>query len=187
MKTILVLDDHPLVRKAVAERVETLLHPCTILQASSLASATALLAEHTVDLLVVDAMLGDGCGLDLTHGEGAPAITYTLLGPDEVATRNPGTRLVAIVGKHEDPEKLDEALLQAFGNSAGAPSLECLSQSERNMLDSLLKGKRLVEIAKESGVGHSTVQSYKNRMLAKLGLKSHHDLIKLAARKGWLA
>lgn len=187
MKGILVVEDHPLVRKAVADRVLKALGPSHVFQADSLQSAQAILEKETVALIVVDVMLGDGCGLTLTHGEGPPVVAFTLLDNAEVLARSPGKRLFAIVGKHEEPTRLDQVLRLALDQTPTGPAPGAtLSQREQELLQRLLKGQRLVDIALENGVSHSTLQSYKNRMLNKLGIKTKHELFVLAASKGWL-
>ncbi len=153
-------------------------------QAGSLKQALELLENQSYQLLVVDVMLSDGCGLTLTHGEGPPVIAYTLLGPAEIQARQPGPRLHASVGKHEDPKVLDKALrsLCEPRPSATLP----LSSSEQEVLRHLLEGKRLVDVAAEKGISQSSVQSYKHRLFSKLGVGNLRDLLKTAAQKGWL-
>ena len=50
----------------------------------------------------------------------------------------------------------------------------------------LLEGKRLVDVAAEKGISQSSVQSYKHRLFAKLGVSNLRELLKTAALKGWL-
>ncbi|OIP28784.1 MAG: hypothetical protein AUK47_28985 [Deltaproteobacteria bacterium CG2_30_63_29] len=62
MKTILVLDDDEDLRILLKAALEE--HPLTVLEASTIQRADALLLEHPIALIVVDGQLPDGSGLD---------------------------------------------------------------------------------------------------------------------------
>lgn len=51
------------------------------------------------------------------------------------------------------------------------------------MLKGILAGKRLSMIAKEQGISSTAVQSYKNRLLSKLGAANNAELFQLALRR----
>lgn len=71
----LVVDDHPLVREALASLLHELRRGSTVLQAATGAEALAALAQdQAMDLVLLDLRLPDGSGLDLLRKIGAMSI-----------------------------------------------------------------------------------------------------------------
>ncbi len=109
--TVLLVDDHPLVRDGVA-------HLLTdggfnvVGQASSLAEGMRLADAVRADVMVVDVSLGDGSGLDLVTA---------------VRTKRPAMGIVVLT-MHDD----DETLLAAL--DAGASSLVLKTSSSEEVL-----------------------------------------------------
>jgi DNA-binding NarL/FixJ family response regulator len=63
---ILVVDDHALIREAMAAVVSEAIPGCTLLIAASAKAAAVLLDQHTgIDLALLDIQLQDGDGLEL--------------------------------------------------------------------------------------------------------------------------
>jgi len=66
---------------------------------------------------------------------------------------------------------------------AGGPSaslIESLSDRELQVLCMIARGRRIVEIADELGVGAKTVETYRGRLLRKLGLRNNADICRFA-------
>lgn len=95
MPTILIADDHPLYRQALAQLVRGVLPAAVVLEAADLAAARAVLdADADVDLVLLDLHLPD------SHG---------LMGLVAIRSEFPGVA-VAMVSAHEDPATVQRAM-----------------------------------------------------------------------------
>jgi FixJ family two-component response regulator len=65
-----------------------------------------------------------------------------------------------------------------------AQGLSLLTQREREVFDSLLKGGTSKEIARELDVSHRTIEAHRQNLLRKLGLSSVKELLALALASG---
>jgi two-component system response regulator NreC len=61
---------------------------------------------------------------------------------------------------------------------------DCLSLREKEVLRLLSEGCRTKEIAKRLGISARTVETYRSRLMLKLGIKSLSGLVKFALRTG---
>ncbi|MBI5443319.1 MAG: response regulator transcription factor [Deltaproteobacteria bacterium] len=81
-----------------------------------------------------------------------------------------------------DTEKVSAWLEKRGGR--GAPARPSLSSREREVVQLLAEGKSTAEIAMLLGVGTSTIETYRRRVLLKLGLRTLADLVRYAVREG---
>lgn len=61
-----------------------------------------------------------------------------------------------------------------------------LTPREQQVLRLLAQGYKAREAATQLGLSHKTVETYKYRLMTKLCLSNHADLVQYAAGKGWL-
>jgi DNA-binding NarL/FixJ family response regulator len=64
--------------------------------------------------------------------------------------------------------------------------VKALSQREYEILRLLARGYIMKEIGRATGLSIKTIDTYKRRSFAKLGLRSRVELLKYAVRQGWL-
>lgn len=98
-------------------------------------------------------------------------------------------RTVAAGGIYIDPAiagSVVEGYLEA-AEVAEQPPHDALSDRERDVLVRIAQGYSNKEIAAELGLSVKTVETYKGRMADKLGLRTRVDIVRYAARRGWLA
>jgi DNA-binding NarL/FixJ family response regulator len=69
---------------------------------------------------------------------------------------------------------------------AGAP-IDALSDREREVLRAVARGFTNQQIADEVGLSVKTIESYRARLMKKLGLKDRADLVRLAIEMGLVA
>lgn len=195
MLRILIADDHPLFRRALAAVVAEALAGCVVLEADSLASARALLhADADVDLVLLDLHMPG------SHG---------LMGLAAIRAEYPGVA-VAVVSAHDDADVVVRA--QAFGAAgfiskgaraddllaalknilageavvpeharSGAPStadralaarLARLSPQQFRVLTLVAEGKLNKQIAAVLGVQERTVKAHLSAIFERLGVRN---------------
>ncbi|MGC8492726.1 MAG: response regulator [Syntrophobacteraceae bacterium] len=81
-------------------------------------------------------------------------------------------------------EKVTNDLLEKGEGSSGIPLLELLSAREREVLCLLAEGRTNQEIAAELFISVKTVETYRSRMMQKLGLRDFASLVKFAICHG---
>jgi DNA-binding NarL/FixJ family response regulator len=95
---------------------------------------------------------------------------------------------VLVGGLYVDPaiagRMLDTSRANARRPSAGAPSL---TEREAEVLRLVAAGFTNKEIAHQLELSAKSVETYKARGAAKLGVKTRRDIVRYAAAQGWLA
>jgi len=71
--------------------------------------------------------------------------------------------------------------------AAERPTHDALSEREREVLERIARGFSNKEIAAELGLSVKTVETYKARVAEKLSLRTRVDIVRYAARQGWLS
>jgi len=94
--------------------------------------------------------------------------------PEQLLT---ALRKVAAGGRYIGAELAQQL---AFGNGAGRPLHDLLSDREGQVFFLLASGKTLKAIAKELHLSPKTASTYKTRIMEKLHLKSDAELIRYA-------
>lgn len=97
-------------------------------------------------------------------------------------------RTVAAGGTYIDPS-VAAAVVEGYLDAEAAaeqPVHDTLSDRERQVLVSIARGFSNKEIAAELGLSIKTVETYKARVAEKLGLHSRVEIVRYAARHGWL-
>jgi two-component system, NarL family, response regulator NreC len=98
-------------------------------------------------------------------------------------------RTVAGGGLHFDPTLASKALKGRPGDSPGKEGLHSgdLSEREKEVLILLAWGYSNKEIASNLELSTKTVETYRERINEKLGLRSRTELVRFALRHGWLS
>jgi DNA-binding NarL/FixJ family response regulator len=111
-----------------------------------------------------------------------------------VLKRSPGEELVQAIrmaaqGRvYFDPILASKALArQMAGSTAGQePNQTQLSGQEKAVLSLIAWGYSNKEVAERLNVSVKTIETYRVRIAAKLGLRSRSQLVKYAMQQGWL-
>jgi len=201
--TILLVDDHALVRDGLKRLLATL-DSAPILEAANGQDALILLRSERPSLVILDLNLPGLGGLELLRRmiqAGAPAILVLTMhaeplyakraldagaagymtknaSPDELLT---AVRRVSAGGRYVEAE-LAQAL--AAPSAGGRPSLDNLTARELEIMRLLAKGASLAEIADAVGVGYKTVANNCGQIKSKLGVSRTADLVRLAIETG---
>jgi two-component system invasion response regulator UvrY len=200
---VLVADDHPIVRRGVAEIVDDAPDMVTVGQASTGREAVQAVQRKEVDVLVLDIDMPEGDGLDVLAqlralGVKVRTLILSVYPEEQFAIRALRAGAMGYLGKESVPEELVDAIrtvargkryithalaqvlaqeLQREGTDEGHHGL---SDREYQVMRLLAKGKTRGEIAECLAISPKTVSTYRERILKKLGLTSTADIVRYA-------
>lgn len=197
MTTILLADDHPMIRTAI----EALLRDTDfeiVAMAGTGDEAFSMLAELAPEILLLDLSMPGGSGMEvvrrLSEAEQAPPIVILTAAIDDstlMEAQALGVR--GLVLKNSDPAYLLECLervrdggawidaelaarIQGLAEAVGEGRRIPLAPRERELVKCVRQGLRNREIAQELGVTEGTVKVYLHAVFEKLGVSSRTEL-----------
>nr|WP_187352066.1 response regulator transcription factor [Allosaccharopolyspora coralli] len=204
--TVLVVDDHPLLREAIAARMLQM-GAGTVHEAASMAEARArALATGPCDLAILDLGLPDGTGIDLVtelRSQGWPRVVVLASSDDPYAVRaafqagaqayllksaspmvvTDGVRRVLDGGVYADPSVAP--VLAAGTRVPGTDNTPReLSGREVEVLQLVADGRSNKEIGEALSLSALTVKSHLSRIGRKLGTGDRAQMVALAMRAG---
>lgn len=210
--TILLADDHPLIRRGLRTLLETESGFSVVGEAEDGLQAVQLAENLQPGILIVDLMMPNLNGLEVLKQvrHRSPKTRMIVLSmqsaePYVVETFRSGA--IGYVLKDSAPEelltaihqalidvrylspKLHEPLIDVVTKSAGNTNqdpYETLTTREREILQMAAEGKTAPEIAKRLSISHRTVELHRSRMMNKLGFHSQTELVRYALKRGIL-
>lgn len=211
MHTLLIADDHPMFREAMADAIAAALPGTTILQAATLAQTLQDAAAHEeIDLLLLDLSLPDSAGLDglARLREQLPWLPVAIISAEqarETVLEALNLGAVGYIPKSTPRQELLAALQQVLegrvylpagllrrpslaprAEATETPGLTPLTAKQREVLVRMSQGKSNKHIARELMIAETTVKTHVSAILGKLGVSSRVQAI-LAAREQHLA
>lgn len=212
MKTLLIVDDHPVFRNGLRQAFEDTQEFEHIVEAGTGAQALTALGEGRFDLVIMDIGLPDLSGLDIIEARagmpGAPAFFVLtmesstelarrafLAGATGFASKNIALAslmlAVALVTAGElyvEGEILRDILTADIRLSQVRKELSIkagmLTDRERATLEAMLDGLSAKEVALRLGVSLRTAENYQSAVYAKLGARTPVDLVRVALKAG---
>lgn len=206
MTTILLIDDHELIRQGLAGAFAQAEGFDIVGQAESVEQGLLLAREISPDVVVTDVRLPDGSGLDVvrTLRRERPEVglvVLTMYAGDEQLFAAMDAGASAFVGKDAPTSSVISAARQAsiapltfactgLGEamvrrmSSGAPRL---SDRERQVLDLLAEGLGVSAIAGSLYLSESTAKSHIGRIYDKLGAANRAQALVTAMRLGLIS
>ena len=201
-RRILIVDDHPMIRSAVA----TLLEGSKFSIAATAASAEAALeaiGQCEPDMIILDIAMPGGSGLQVLRqirgrGDKRPVVILTAAIDDYPLTEALSLSVDGIVMKNNDPAFLLECLNAVSGGGRWIdPDVQeranqlakrrpeaALSRRERQLVALVAQGLRNREIAAKLGITEGTVKVYLNAIFDKMGVANRTELAIRAAEEG---
>ena len=193
-RAVHVVDDDDAVRRALAMLFRSAGIPVEA-HPSGLAFLEALpfLREDAVGCVLTDVRMPSLDGLELLRrlkegGFRRPVLVMTAHGDVSTAVRAMKAGAVDFVEKPFEDDTLlaaiDAALgtPQAAGADDAAERVAALSPREREVLDLLIAGKPNKHIARDLGLSPRTVEVHRARMMARLGVGSLAEAVRLAVQ-----
>ena len=208
MIRVLIVDDHPIVRRGFASLLagEADLEVCG--EAGDGTSALALLESAAPDVALVDVSLGGTSGLDLLKElkERAPKLAVLVVSMhDELLYADRALRAGA--AGYVQKDEASDAIVRAIRTVAGGgmyvseavsnylvqrwamngasrddSPLAGLSDRELHVLELMGRGLGTRAIAEQLHISVKTVESYRARLKEKMNLRSGTELVRFAVR-----
>jgi two-component system invasion response regulator UvrY len=210
MDRILVVDDHPLVRKGIIQVLVDEFPRGVIAEASDSPQALAAVWNEPLDLVILDLSLPGRNGLELlkeirTARPKLPVLVLSVYPEEQFATRALRAGAAGYLSKDSPPETLILAVRRVmaggkFVSPATAEKLACeltadlskpthtqLSDREYDILLRIASGQTLTEAAAALNLSVKTVSTYRTRILHKMGKSKNSELIAYAIRGNLIA
>lgn len=204
---VLIVDDHPLLRKAVRALLDEQSDMTSCGEAGSANEAREQVDVTHPDLVIVDISLPQSSGIELIRDlkvRYPEMLVLVLSMHDERLYAERALRAGAsgYVMKQEPPERLLEGLrsvlkgdlfvsqrlsslmLNAFVNSSpstrGRTGMELLSDRELQVFEDIGGGLSTQQIGRKQGISPKTVETYRSHIKRKLGLNDGNGLVHAA-------
>lgn len=207
---VLIVDDHPAVREALSIQISRHRDLEVCGEAVDLADALELFKTEKPDVTIIDISLKTGNGIDLierikSHEQKACMLVWSMYNDSLYAERALRAGAMGYINKEHATEKIVEAircvldgkiyvsqqitekLLGQVTGRAGAlerSEIESLSNRELQVFELIGNGLTTAEIAKKLHLGVKTIETHRQRIKAKLDLKTTAELAREAAH--WL-
>jgi DNA-binding NarL/FixJ family response regulator len=199
---VLVVDDHPVLRRGLRAMLEA--EPWVTAVAEAASAAEAVTAAAEADLVVMDVGLPDGSGVDVTGcllaaHPGLPVLVLTVDGDAATVAAALAAGARGFVLKDSEPDLVLDAVravragglvlgprVSAAGPAARRPPppFDRLTERERTVLARLVAGESNARIARHLGLSEKTVRNGLSTMFVKLGVRDRVGAILLAHQAG---
>ncbi|HUQ26964.1 MAG TPA: response regulator transcription factor [Usitatibacter sp.] len=206
---VLLADDHPLIAGGLMALLRSQddieIVGCVADGRSAVQSAVALSA----DVAILDVSMPDMNGIEAAERilAARPATRVIMLSMHDsqehvyralragalayVLKESAGTEIIAavrsvLVGRRFISSRIQgqAALLERLGARSATSPLESLSKREREILQLVVEGHSSAEIARALALSPKTVDTYRSRLMQKLGLEDVPALVKFAVQHG---
>ncbi|MDI6873436.1 response regulator [Candidatus Solincola sp.] len=206
---VLVVDDHPVVRKGIIHILEEDPGVETCAEVGSAAELMRRVSEERWDVVILDINLPDRNGLEVLRDLKAafprlPVLVLSVYPEDQYAVMalkagaagylpkdGVAEELVAALHKVASggrfiTTRLAERLAENLVSPVEEHPHQRLSEREFQVLLGLASGKRLKDIAQEMNISVKTASTYRARVLEKMGMENNAQLTRYALRNGLL-
>lgn len=203
---IFLVDDHPLLRKGIAECINDEPNLSVCGQAGSAAEALPAIARAQPDVVIVDISLPGRDGIELikdikSHQRDALIMVYSMHDESLYAERALRAGATGYVMKNDSTENLIQAIHKVIageiavgqrlvkrvltrlmhGAREPAPSpLACLTNRELEVFRLLGQARVRREMAQQLHLSAKTIETHQSNIRKKLGLSTSNQLRKLA-------
>jgi DNA-binding NarL/FixJ family response regulator len=210
--TVLLADDHPIVRQGLRHLLEDEAGVMIVGEASDGLQTIQLTEKFKPNVLILDMMMPDLNGLEVLkqvkeRSPGTSSIVLSMQSADIYVVEALRAGALGYVLKETGPSELLGAIQQVFrGQRYLSPRIserlidvllenteklpadpyQSLTNREREVLQMAGEGLSTSEIAKRLSISPRTAELHRGRMMNKLGLHNQTDLIRYALKRGIL-
>lgn len=201
-QSVLVIDDHPLVREGIAQSLERAGFIC-VGQAGSIKEAMAMIALHNPSVITVDINLPDGSGIEIIQWarKASPSIAIVVLSLNNdlnliAAASQAGAQ--AFISKSESSTVLISAIASIVKNPHHFISSQTVALIGREKSQALLSPRELTvltylsgeltigEIAAQMFISHATAKTHIAAIYRKLETHNRQSAVVRARAIGLL-
>lgn len=205
---LLVVDDHPLVRRGLAELLADEQGLQIIGEAATATEALELIAQMKPDLVIVDITLQEGHGIELikqirTRWEDVRTLAFSMHDESLYAERAIRAGSLGFINKQEAPESVIDAIRQVLQGKIYLSSrmtdrmlrrlvnneeatrplpVERLSDRELSVFELIGQGVTTRQIATRLQLSVKTIETYRENIKAKLNLSNSSELVRHAVQ-----
>jgi len=200
---VVLVDDHPVVRRGLRETLSADAGIAVVAEAAESEEVLATLAAHPCDVLLLDISLPGRGGLEVlkdvrrdfprikvlivsTHDEAQYAVRAIRAGAAGYLTKSSppeelvqAVRALALTGRYIT-DSVAAALAEFAVDDRSAPAHERLSDREHEVLRLLTDGLTVSDIAERLSLSVKTVSTYRTRLAEKLGVRTTSELVRYA-------
>lgn len=210
MIRVVIADDHTVVRDGLRSLLEANPEIKVVGNAANGRQVINQLAEFRPDVVIMDISMPEMNGIDATReiqrlASHVRVIILSMSGTPEHVFRalQAGARgyllkesagrevLEAVQAVHAGEFYLSRPITRTVitdylqqRDQVQADPFEALSRREKEILQMVVEGKTSAEIGESLHLSPKTVESYRSRMMLKLGISNVPELVKFAIRKG---
>ncbi len=211
--TIMLADDHPVVRQGLRNLLETGTGFCIVGESGDGLETVQLAERLKPDVLITDIMMPGLTGMEIARQvrDRAPRTRVLVLSmynneayvlealkngaagfvlKDSAATELLHAVSKVAAGQRHLSEALSERAIDAYiGKATSLPldAYETLTTREREVLQLVAEGSNSAEVAERLFISPRTAETHRAHAIRKLGLRTQTDLIRFAIRRGLLA
>jgi DNA-binding NarL/FixJ family response regulator len=210
-RRVLLVDDHPIVRKGLRRLIENdpQLEVCA--EAEGVRDARGAIRQHRPDVVVVDISLKDGDGIELVkevraHHPDLPLLVLSMheesvyaerllaagangyIMKEAASAQLVGALHTVLAGGRYVSDAIGARLLRravADEVARGSGQIDSLSNRELQILVMIGRGRSSREVAETLSLSVKTIEAHRQRIKRKLGLKSGTQLVNFAV--AWVA
>ena len=204
--SILLVDDHHIVRQGIKLLIEKDRGILVVGEADDGQSAIDLVSQLVPDIVIMDITMPGMGGIEATkeikkklpktnvlaltmHDEEQYLIRFLQAGGSGYVRKSVADRelLVAIHAVHQghkylQPGAIDLLVQVRFPTNQMSIAPDVLSERERDVLISTVRGFTSREIGQQLNISHRTVETYRKRIMVKLNLKHRSELVDYALK-----
>ncbi len=202
---LLIVDDHPIVRRGLRQLVAN--HPDLEVcgEASGVAEAFQQIVAKRPDVVVIDLSLASGHGLDLidqisNHDASIKMLVSSMHDESIYAERVLRCGASGYINKKEAPEKIIDAIRDVLrgeiyvsahvadqllrrvrsGQTADTDPISTLTNRELEVFELIGKGLSMKQIAHKLGISPKTVEAHRDGIKGKLNLRNSLEVTRRA-------
>jgi DNA-binding NarL/FixJ family response regulator len=206
MTTVLLVDDHDLIRQGLRRAFERAADFTVIGEAANLADALAAIEATKPDVVTMDVRLPDGSGIDAVRSLRAAypqlgIVVLTMYAGDDHLLGALDAGASAFVAKDAPADDVVSAARHAAASPDAfsatdladamrrrlTPGTPQLSPREREVLALLADGLAVAQIAKTLFISESTAKTHISKLYDKLGAGNRAQALMTAMRRGLIS
>lgn len=200
MIRVLVVEDQAMIRGAICALLSLEDNIDVVAQAENGKEAKALIAQHTIDIVLTDIEMPEVTGIELAefiadYNADIKTIIMTTFSKVGYIKRSLQAGVKGFILKEAPSEELVDTVNQVYnGRKVIDPELaisalgdnDPLSDKERKALRLASEGLKTGEIANKLFLSEGTIRNYLSECIAKLNASNRVDAARIAKQKGWL-